>query len=1260
MRTLHPISVQRFSSSPTTQKIEVKNRNLIDKLKLSVTLRDNILYIFSYLLHGCEGGLTEEQYTSLNILYDFLSKKKICMYSILPGLPQLTKLDLNQQTKLILLRLVKILPPYLQCTAKFLINEIQAGNINFNVLLAPTKTETFNYLANIDMNLIFKGKIKLPSTEELLLYDKYSNITLKALGPAFVKLLSPIPGSNISIPQELFGLMLINLPNPSNDPVLEENIRYLYDVTVNNHIMNWDVIGNDLVGKDAYTLIFSILSKILINSNTGMPVKNAAIYVYNHLKILESTYSNPNFKYIHDVVKQDIDIGLLLSAIIPQEFGPDAVHMKDRLLSYFTYSYKSTDLDQAFRGFNKYGYQNPEDLLMAFLTRINTRVATTNVDIIQPAAALLPAMIMRKFVREFTPFVSPEIDILILLESLKNPDIDPVLSSNIDSIKLEIISQPRLSVLLSTIIPVEKNKCAIPRQCLINTFEQVSQIQSNIPMTLTTKLQNVKYILKSTTTTNISPHYEVQSIPQTYPITDVDVYTIEQTNPLVVQIEQNNNGQPTKIQRPKEIKKSAFSWNVGKYIDSAGPAVETSQSKPTTDIDFSTIKWITSTTTDDQETTTENLSHEGLVKQVTVSVPKIPQLPAKITKQKISSPNIKQIEQVVTEPSSEKPSEERSSETEETVSQETQSQPDTKESKESKESEITKESVVSKESTIDEYQKPITYKKKLITSQETTETTQITETRSEKTTSTETKDEEATPAVVLFPPAVEPDQPLTIHMTHTGVPIVTATDKTATDSETDETEKVVLPGIKELLHSPNLDIILKNNTSIVTQILQPLSVIFGKNYVKKILKEVDVSKFHTNIALLTELLIKAKSNPKVKKNTELTTTIEKYISTLEYVSPTVLLPIAISSKKFTSNVVYSTFKASDLTYSGISETLPSKITPDTITIPLVNPKIWLQSVNPSNPYGDLLPTLEVGNPLRQVLQPLKLILTREKITEILGSDFDPLIYPNKGALLIILLQKLQTTKIIQKNRQLKLLIDNYIRAIELPSINIQVSEDVFVKMMSETTGHWQPELTSLIQALPVATNNIEVSMIEEIEQFLADPSVLEKLQITNTPSQMTRGELLNKIITDALSGIIRLEKRTQKALRYYKDKIDFSGAGALPIMWVWVEVYVVKAEVKLGDMIQNTLNFNSLPRNEKIAYNDLVTYLAQNPDILQDTEGFDFEQYKTQGQFVKALFKYLLKKPQINSAIKKNIQILLPRVQLTGPGAIPIPSLSQS
>ncbi|XP_071574717.1 uncharacterized protein [Temnothorax nylanderi] len=1278
-RSLNPVLFEQYSSSSIQYLKDEQNipngdnrKNVvIEKLKSSVTFRDNILHIFSYLLHGLESGMTEEQYTSLQTLYEFFKKKMVYMYNLLPILSKLDTTDKNQQTSVILSSLTKNLPSYIQCTAKYLTNEIELNRIDLNTLLKPTEFETFDYLADIDLDTVSKGKIK---NEETIGYDKHSNITQKALGPVFVKLLNNLQTKKQPLSQELFGLILINLPNPSDDPVLEENVRFLYDLTKNNIIdyNDWDSIGKEPVGNDAYTLVFSVLTKIL-NSNVPMIIKDAAGYVYHHLKVVTvPSYYNSNFKYMNHLTEKDIDVGMLLSAIIPQDFDSDAVLMKNSLLTYFMHNYKNEDMNKILKGFNKFAYSDPLDLLLAFITRLTNRVPSfPNSHMLQqPATTLLPALIMKRYSRIFTPFVSPEVDVLILLESVKTPDADQVLQSTVDSIKLELIAQPETSVLLSTLIPTEKSKCLTPKQCLMNTFSQVHKLQNNIPFTLITKIQNVAYILKTTS----PPQHQSQG-----PIKPVDVNLyLDREKPVNLAIETDSTYTNNV---PSGFNGVPYIWNIDKYVGKVpSPAVQefeqvgTPEWKVPTHMDSAEVKVessihvtgarvtgarvtgarvtgarVTESHATEYVSAREDTSHRPLtMKPSLTSISHVPSLVTYIPTQK---PHLSKKKPQYTGSARESIVEEYNSEIEYTPEHLEHS------------SEFTiYENIPPVFTTASEEleargssQKEVSTKK--VTTKKSTKATRKTYTKPQLSRRVEEKvsNENVSSAIVL-PPTIDTDLPLKVQISNSGVPVVTTVE---IESYTSEEREIILPDIKELLKSPETSGFMQHSgTPIDIQVLQPLSTIFGKNYVKKILKDVDTTVYPTNIALLSAVLKKAATYPEVTKNTDLINYIHKYIASIEYVSSTILLPIVASSEKLVSNVVYSTFNPNDLTHGSIGEHPPDEQLSDSVTVPIVNPKILLQSINPSNPYADLLPTLEEEDTLAITIQPLKMIFTSSKIREILGPDFEPLVYPNKGALLITLLHKLQKSKIIQSNPKLKSLIDIYVQAIEVPSISTQVSEDKLVKMMSETTGQWQPELTSLTVALPRASNDDESAMIEELEKFLADPTLLEKLHIEKPPLTMSRGDLLHKIIQSALSGKIHLEKRLLKTLRYYKDKVEFTDMGALPIMWMWVETYVVKAEVQLGNMIQETVNFDQLTYKEKLAYNDLITYLAQNPNLLQDNEDFDFEKYRTQGQFITGLFKHLLKKPEVNIKIKKDIQVILPRVTQTGAGAIAMPSFS--
>jgi len=1281
-----------YHEKPSTLNFASRKKIIIENLKLSVTFRDNMLYIFAYLLHGRESGLTEEQYTSLQMLYDVLRKKMVPIYSMLDILPKLQNRDKSYQTRLIFMSLSKNLPPYLQCTATFLAQEIQTGRLDISSLIpSPGRIGTFNYFTNINPNMVHRSKLQFLSVD-LTRYDTFSNSSHRYLGSLYMRLLHEVYSSGMPLPQELFGLILINLPNPKGDPILEEHVRYVYDVTKNNRIMNWDSIGKGIIHQDVYTTVSFGLSSILSSSSVDITMKKAAIYIYNHLKPVTPTHANPYFEYTYNLVKMDIDIGLLLSAIVPQEFDTETIRMKDRLLLYFMHNYKNKELDHIMSGFNKYIYQDPLDLLIAFLTRITDRAPVAAHNILEPATALLPALIMKKYMRRFTPFVSSEIDILTLLESLKNPDINPTFSWVADSTIHELILHPQSSVLLNNLIPTDKGKCITPKQCLTTIMMEVPKIQINIPTALIKIIQNIVHILKL-------------SVPQqqSFPVSGIEMH--ETQTPIIIEV----GHVPTYLPQPASIPQM---WNVHEYIGEANsmrenlpsPTLEWQESYPI-HID-SGEKQMSSYASSHQsghlalseKPATMNISlatttsfvpfRQQVVKQkkpytvMNIIPDTVPTDTAEISDIHVSEGSFSLSGKKNISFNSGTPlfiSEEIRRSTIPVIYTTRRPRIQTKvQSKlnirnQYERVNMQKISVMPTRRPTQSHKVTILQKVPVIMSSESAESVETLKVRHRrpkpkfstiKQTSQvikkssvieKTRSPEKVP---MLPPSIKPDQPLVVQLSNSGVPVVMSNNSASISGSI--SSGLVLPGITELLKTPNVENLFENAPEpIVEEVLQPLSVIFGKNYIRNILKDVDSNVYPTNIALLLALFKKVKNLPQMTQNPELSSLIRKYISTIEYISPTILLPIVTSLKHLTSTVVYSTFNPHDTSECYINNSPPEDSSMNTVTIPLVNPNTWLESINPMNPYEGLIPDLPENEPFAMTLRPLKSIMTMKKITELLGPDFQPLAYPNKGALLITLLHKLRTTKAIQSNQFLKVLIDNYILAIELPSMHTQVSKDSLMNIMSESKGHWQPELTSLISALPSPKNSQEITMIELIENFFSDQNILKKLHIEIPSSSMSRGEFLFKIIQNALSARVHLNAQLVNAFRYYRNRVEFTDMGALPIMWVWVEVYVVQAHVQLGKMIQQTLDFNKLTYKEKLAYNDVISYLAENSHLLQDNQDFDFENYKTQGEFVKGLFRYIMRKPQVSKKIKKHIKMLLIHVAMTGAGAVVLPSYSK-
>ncbi|KAG7208191.1 hypothetical protein KM043_016539 [Ampulex compressa] len=1396
----------------STARRTISKPLLINQLRTAVTFRDNVLLIFSYLLHGRASGLTEPQYTSLRMISNVLKKRMIYMFNLLPVLGKLRNLDKGNQTKLVLTALAKNLPPYLQCTARFLVNEIQKGNLDMNALLTAPGTESYDYLADINRQMFGISKTRI-AAEEMKGYDNTSMFVQATLGPVFVKILRDLEADKLSFSQEWFGLILINLPNPDMDPVLEENVRYIYEVTINNLIKPWTMEKVPDV-REPYKLVYSVALHLLADDIVPKVVKDALFYIYNHLKPVWVTHANPTFNEIYDITKDDLNLGKLLAAIVPQEFSFDTVRLKNYLVTYFIENQGNKDIEQAFLGINRFTYEDPLDLLMAILTRLLRRIPPSRIEFLQPVSALLSALFVKKYVRFFTPFVPHQMDVSMLLDTLENPGFDRLLPAIHKDIRIEFFRKPYLDRVINSLIPLDKQKCLTPRQCLINTIRDVEKLRGDIPLTLLRNFQDVTYVLQQ----KMSEYYLLN-----YPQKTISVSTdsiANQENPLIVIMETNEYpSSQSNVNIPLGSSKTVYSWSIEKYapINNREPPTivqwqqgtlvpkETLETKevfiqqypsreqnvnmkptqPTQEIKVplklsSTIHRESSTFVVLQKTPTKESSDNNTFDTKTPS----PELtneenvpgtesnrdhsPAEILETKVETEKVpsqepqevvienyettKISDQGVTAAHTEKPSiVDGVPQVDETVSKNT-SKESTENVPENVSEQIiqvsegheiengTKPAVLTTTQAIPEKHEEQTTLKVQTVSQPSiasslvhsnpevainatmhpigssyltstaapkietpaivveekseapfqpeinlkivsTKQVMIEEVtpkysppkkqgkkpkgkKTDKTTSEipkpiEEKDIEKEPPQgnLILPPMVQVDYPLTIYLTKNGVPIVTTDDHKNT-----EVPGLVLPKVTVLLKEPNTKQPLTDiDTPLEEQVLKPLAIIFGKNYVTKILgHSVNVGRYTTNIALLTEVLKRAKSKPLVMKNSKLLGLIKKYIASMEYVSPTVLLPIVLSAKNLEGEVIYLSFDPNKHRQPMVTDQLPSRNTPTIITIPMINPKKWLESINPSDPYEDLLPNFPRGTTFEILLRPLRQVFTPGKIVKIVGGSFEPLVYPNKGALLITILHKLRSVIKAQENRELKSLVDRYLKAIQLSSMNVRVPQQILSSKTIEKSGHWEPELTTLLYALPIAKSSKELALLESIKVLLSTPDLLATLGLSNPSLTTTRGEFLSKIIEAALAGKISLDTATLDSLKYYRSKIDFTETGALPIMWVWVSFYVVKTEVMLGKVIENTLQFDELSYEEKLSYNNLVAYLSENSHLLQDNKDFAFENYKTQGQFITELLKYLLRKPDVSERAKKDIENLLPRVKLTGLGAEPIPTTVQT
>lgn len=459
-----------------------------------------------------------------------------------------------------------------------------------------------------------------------------------------------------------------------------------------------------------------------------------------------------------------------------------------------------------------------------------------------------------------------------------------------------------------------------------------------------------------------------------------------------------------------------------------------------------------------------------------------------------------------------------------------------------------------------------------------------------------------------------------------------------------------LPSMKDLMKELNPDDHFDpSELPDIPEIMEPLRKIFGSNFVEIILdKHINKAEYPTVVSLINDLLDHALGNPNVIADIKLVALIRQYLKSLDYIIMTALFPVVIDSQKITSDILYIAFDFKNPNAYNVHSERPTRLSSNFVILPIWHPKYWIKKIDTLNPYGNLLPSF-IENPVQELIDD-------DSLEAILGKDFNPMIYPNRGTLLMTVLQRLVLSTKVKAKPLLMKKLNGYLKSIKTVAIYNKIPNDYtshILELQHNNEVNWQPDTASLIVALPRATNHEEYRMMNLIRSFLGTQNLLEMLKIPNPSYSTTRGALLKMIFNAAIRGNNKmiLDQDTLSALTYFKSRIMNEGYGALPIVWIWVQMFIIREEIPLGDIIEAVLDYDKLPHGIKLAYNQVMTYLSENPRFLQSSDEFPYDKYNTKGTFLRGLFSHLISKVGVSPKIKRHIKKLIPYVVLHGRGA---------
>ena len=856
---------------------------LLPNIRTSDRFRDNVVFVLGYILQSPKSHLTVDQFTTLQLIYNAVKTKEVHMYGMLSVLARIEGQNHLVQFHNLMNALWENLPKYLGCAAKFWIGQINGKLFKPKIALSDS-TETLDLLDGIDKESIERSRI-ITVTDIMRSYDESSKITEKMLGPIFVKLFKSMKDYKLHISQQLFAVILRNLPNPDDDPIFEEYTRFIAEKAWSNSIPDWDNVKTFSNFENPYALIITIQDTISKNKLISYEIKIALTYIKDHFLSARENTIKQGANEIYRITHDGIDIKLLVSLISSGEFTAQAIRLKTKLIQYIIEN--RNEIQQVVDGMNRYGYINAKDLFLAFLSRLRTRLPPQRIEIHKTVSALLSILLIKRETWNISPPTKGSVTLWTLFDAINDAELDAETSNLIQILVDDLLPNIHVWNIIQNVEFPDKSECSAPRNCLLLMLRKVIKV---LPRDLV-----------SEQTLNRIKHLEV-----------------------IIHEKGNNNldDEWPKDREDEKLDEPSEPGRLGKLVKAEEPieSRQISQGKQN----------------EPSESGRPGKPH----------VPGEPGRPEKLVKP-------------------ERPNDDRI-------------KPD------------------------EPYEQFIEKMDHML-------------------------------------PSVDLENEIFIRISDSGIRFIRHTETFETAVETTEND-VNIPPVTclEAVPHPKKSNEADCSGNLKTRIFEPLIPIVGKEYIDTTLRDLWKDEYPTEISFLIALFEKVETNPKIVEHPRVLETINRYKSAINYVQSYVILPLVADYQQLDTKIVWSVVDTRNPSHSRFETIAPTPKRPGQIVLPLVNVKSFLLPVDASNPFLRLLPDLPKNNPYEKTLQPLRVLFSDEKISDYLGKDWNPKIYQNRGALLSSVLRILLTKEMIKTNNELEILIKNYLKAIELPTIAVQI------------------------------------------------------------------------------------------------------------------------------------------------------------------------------------------------------------------------------
>ncbi|XP_057325124.1 uncharacterized protein LOC130667513 [Microplitis mediator] len=481
-------------------------KNTLEKLRAADIIRDNVIFIMGYMLQLSPGTLSIEEYTSLELISNAIKRKNVYLYDTLHIVTEINGKHILKQLLEFLKAAKKNFAFFIKSSVEFWIRLLETRDNK--IIWKQMDQDTFNLVAGVfkqtvqlidrdnnneDISKKLWNLLSHEGKNELIKYD----VTNEIMGPVYVALFYGITSKRIPLTQQLFGTILRDLPNEDADPIFDEYVSYISREIWKNKIKKWGNYFSNIKAYNPYTLVINVVDKISADTEVPFKFKKSLLYVRDHLITGGRGIINHEIENSYRITENGLNVNLLFELTISCDCNNRIIDMKNELQKYLT----SNLDDDIFMGINRYKYNNPHDLMLGFLSRLQMRLSSTKYDkkILRIISILLSYLFYQRNLHYYQKFKS-NISFWIIIDIIDNPNANSTISQTIESILTDIMSDLKSwdrieNLVIKPLITTEKNYLECKTLDMLTELKDVVEdkhVFPSLPAKITKLIADVK------------------------------------------------------------------------------------------------------------------------------------------------------------------------------------------------------------------------------------------------------------------------------------------------------------------------------------------------------------------------------------------------------------------------------------------------------------------------------------------------------------------------------------------------------------------------------------------------------------------------------------------------------------------------------------------------------------------------------------------------------------------------------------------------